>query len=124
MFEPRWLRPLLSEVKADQSTSNHDFGYRKVTLHARLRAQHALRTREGTPTLPFQVMHEVASPFDEHRNQSQGEEIANSVSHDVGLAAALAAASILIEAAARTEAALTVSVSSFVSHLFLHAFSF
>jgi len=30
-------------------------------------------------------MHEVASPFDEHRNQLLGEEIANSVSHGVGV---------------------------------------
>ncbi len=45
-------------------------------------------------------MHEVASPFDEHRNQSVGEEIANSVSHGMGLAGALAAAPMLIVAVA------------------------
>jgi len=56
----------------------------------------------------------------EHRHQSLGEEIANSVSHGVGLLGALAAAPILIVAAAKTGEALTVvSVSIFATTIVL-----
>ena len=56
----------------------------------------------------------------EHRHQSLGEEIANSVSHGVGLLGALAAAPLLILAAAKTGEALTVvSVSIFATTIVL-----
>jgi len=61
----------------------------------------------------------VAVPQD-HRHQSPGEEIANSVSHGAGLIAALAAAPILIVAAAKKGEALTiVSVSIFATTIVL-----
>jgi hemolysin III len=66
------------------------------------------------------MIHEVASPFDEHRNQSLGEEIANNISYGVGLLGALAVAPILIVAASKTESALTVvSVSIFAATVVL-----
>src|SRR5208337_1886330 len=55
-----------------------------------------------------------------HQFQSLGEEIANSVSHGVGLLAALAAAPILVLAAAqKSNALLVVSVSIFAAAMVL-----
>jgi hemolysin III len=65
-------------------------------------------------------MHEVASAADENRAQSPGEEIANSISHGVGLIAALAGAPLLILAAVKKGDALSVvSVSIFATTMIL-----
>jgi len=58
--------------------------------------------------------HESVAVAQKHRFQSLGEEIANSISHGVGLLGALAAAPILVLAAAQKgEALMVVSVSIF-----------
>lgn len=65
-------------------------------------------------------MHEVASPIDEKRHQSLGEEIANSITHGVGLLGAFGAAPVLILAAAYTGHTLkVVSVSIFTTTIIL-----
>ncbi len=61
-------------------------------------------------------MHEIASAAEEDRPQSLGEEIANSISHGVGLLAAMAGAPLLILAAIQKGNALSVvSVSIFAA---------
>ena len=65
-------------------------------------------------------MHDFVADLRKDRPQSPGEEIANSISHGVGLIAALAAAPILIWAAANKDDALTVvSVSIFAASMVL-----
>jgi len=88
-------------------------------LHSRVHAPPSIPSEAEQPAPHLQALAEIGLLKTRHptveRPQSRGEEIANSVSHGVGLAAALAGAPVLIVAAARHGTTINVVAAAIFS---------